>query len=132
MARVAVPSTAFSRAPTGKVSRPVKDGGYLAFIHGLPCVVSGRTPVEAAHISYADPRYGKLGRGKSQKESDRWCLPLSREEHARQHRIGERAYWACVGIDPCVVALALYGAYPNVELARLVIANIERKVRESI
>ena len=127
MARITFPSTAFSKAPTGKISRPKKDKGYLAFIHELPCVVSGRTPVEAAHISYAEPRYGKLGRGKSQKESDRWCLPLAPAEHIRQHAMGERAYWARVGIDPCVVALALYGVYPSVELARLVIANIERR-----
>lgn len=127
MAKVPYQSTAFSRAPTGKMSRPVKDKTYLDWIRQLPCIITGRYGVDAAHISFAAPHYGKLGRGKSQKESDRWTLPLSREQHERSHRIGETAYWNEVGIDPCIVAMSLYGAYPNTDLALLVIGNIERK-----
>lgn len=127
MARVAYPSTAFSKQPTGKNSRPVKDKPYLEWLHDLPCIVTGALGVEAAHVSYAAPGYGKLGRGKGQKESDRWAVPLCPQEHRNQHSMGERTYWALHGIDPCVVALALYGAYPNTGLALLVIQNIERK-----
>jgi hypothetical protein len=123
MARIALPDTAFSKQPTGKHSKPVKDKGYLAWLHELPCLVTRTLPVQAAHISYAEPKYGKLGRGKSQKESDRWAVPLCSTEHERQHKMNERKYWQSVGIDPCVVALALYDAYPNTHLAILVIQN---------
>lgn len=99
------------RAQRRKTDR-VRDGGYLAFLHELPCVVTASYVIEAAHISYADPRYGKSGRGLGFKEDDCWCIPLSPAEHRKQHDRGdERAYWSDVGIDPCRVALALYYCY---------------------
>ena len=119
--RVARPITAFSDAPTGKNSRPVKDEAYLNFIRSLPCLVTKRMPVEAAHVSYPEPKYGKLGRGKGTKESDRWAVPLCPEEHAKQHSMNEQAYWQGVGIDPVLTALSLYGAYPNEELATMIV-----------
>lgn len=121
------PSTAFSKQPTGKEFAPVKDKTYLQWIKTLPCVVSGRFPVEAAHISYAAPEYGKTGRGKSQKASDFWTIPLSGDEHRKQHSMNEAAYWRSVGIDPCVVALSLRAAFPNNELALLIIEAANRK-----
>lgn len=127
MARVAYQPGAFSNQPTGKASKRIKDKPYLEWIHELPCIVTGRLGVEAAHISYPEPRYGKLGRGLGAKESDRWCIPLSPAEHRNQHSMGERAYWAAHGIDPCVVALALSAAYPDTGRALIVIRNIERK-----
>lgn len=126
MARVAYHDEAFTLAPTGKASKPVKDRAYLDFIRSLPCVVTGRRPVQAAHVSYPNPALGKLGRGKSAKESDRWAVPLCPEEHARQHSMSEEAYWRSVGIDPCVTALALHGAYPNETLALLIVRNASR------
>lgn len=124
--RIAIPDTAFALQPTGKSSKPVKDKPYLEWLHDLPCIVSRRSPVEAAHVSYPDPRYGKLGRGKGSKESDRWAVPLHPDEHRRQHSMSERAYWQSVGIDPCVVALALHAAYPDTGRALLIISSIER------
>lgn len=117
----------FDLQPTGKASKAVKDKDYLSYLHSLPCVVTGRTPVEAAHVSYADPRYGKLGRGKGSKESDRWAVPLHTDEHARQHAMNERAYWREVGIDPCILALALHAACPDVGLGMIIINSIERR-----
>lgn len=121
------PDTAFSQQPTGKGSKRVENPKYLDFIRQLPCIVTGRRPVEAAHISFAEPRYGKLGRGKASKESDLWTVPLHPDEHRKQHDGNERAYWQSVGIDPCVVALALYAHFPDLERAELIIRNIERK-----
>ncbi|MCO5159674.1 MAG: DUF968 domain-containing protein [Mesorhizobium sp.] len=118
----------FDNQPTGKKSKRVEMPKYLDFIRSLPCIVTGRTPVEAAHVSYAAPRYGKLGRGKASKESDCWAVPLSPDEHRRSHSMNERAYWQSVGIDPCFVAVCLYASYPNHERAMLVIRNIERRV----
>lgn len=122
--RIARPETAFSHQPTGKNSKPVKDKPYLEWLHDLPCLVTRRMPVEAAHVSYAEPALGKLGRAKGRKESDMWAVPLCREEHARQHSMNEREYWRSVGINPCVVALALRAAYPDTDRALLIINNL--------
>lgn len=119
-------STAFSLQPTGKQSKREKDAGYLDFIRSLPCIVTRREPAEAAHVSYAVPEYGKLGRGKGAKESDRWAVPLCSEEHQRQHTMNEQTYWRSVGIDPCIVAALLYAAFPSRDRAILVINNIQR------
>jgi len=119
-------SEAFSRQPTGKASKRVENPAYLDWIRTLPSIVSRREGVEAAHVSYAVPAYGKLGRGKGAKESDQWAVPLTPDEHREQHRVGEKAYWASVGIDPCIIAALLYAAYPNRERAMLIISNIQR------
>lgn len=124
--RLARHSEAFTLQPTGKTSKREKDAGYLDFIRSLPCIVTRREGVEAAHVSYAVPEYGKLGRGKGSKESDRWAVPLDPEEHRRQHTMNERDYWRSVGIDPCIVAALLFAAYPNRERALLIINNIKR------
>lgn len=123
MFRVRRDPEAFTMQPTGKNSAPVKDKPYLEWLHELPCIVTGKTPVEAAHISYAAPEYGKLGRAKSQKESDRWAVPLHKDEHDRQHSMNERKYWRSVGIDPCSVALSLHAAFPDTERGLLIIRS---------
>lgn len=91
--------------------KPRKEADYLSAIHRLPCVVTGRSPVEAAHVSFAAPQWGHYGRGKGQKAGDRWVLPLSPDEHRRQHSMNEREYWASVGIDPHRLALVIWGLW---------------------
>lgn len=98
--------------PTPK-RKATKSKDYLAFIHELPCAITGRYGVEAAHISTAAPRYGHYGRGKQRKASDRWVLPMAPEEHARQHKIGEMAFWHSTGINPHVLALTLFGLWSD-------------------
>lgn len=119
---------AFSLSPISLKKRPAqKDADYLKWLHELPCIVTGTRPVEAAHVSYADPAYGKRERGKSEKTDDRWAVPLCKSEHDRQHHMGdERAYWQSVGIDPLKVALALYGIKGDNDMAMVVIRNIAR------
>lgn len=119
-------ATAFSLQPTGKQYKRVEKPAYLDFIRSLPCLVTRREGVEAAHVSFADPRAGKLGRGKGSKESDQWAVPLSPEEHRRQHSMSEREYWQSVGIDPIQTAAFLHSAYPHRERALLIINNIVR------
>lgn len=105
-------------------AKPKKNGAYLDFLHRLPCVVSGaRTDIQAAHLSFASPKHGHYGRAKGTKAPDRWALPLSSTEHDRQHSMNEQAYWAAVGLDPHLIALAIFGlwadlgadAYPHAE-----------------
>ncbi|RVP65557.1 DUF968 domain-containing protein [Sinorhizobium meliloti] len=98
--------------PTPK-RKPAKSKDYLAFIHDLPCCVSGRYGVEAAHLSCAAARYGHYGRGKGSKVSDRWVLPLHPDEHRRQHGMNEERYWRAARINPHVLALTIHGLWTD-------------------
>lgn len=90
---------------------PVKSSKYLAFIRTLPCVISGEMPVEAAHLSKAAPEWGHAGRGKGQKASDRWALPLSPRLHQEQHAMSEMAFWKKHGVDPHRIACVIWGLW---------------------
>jgi len=59
---------------------------WLKKVRTLPCVITGRLGVEAAHI-----RFGCYSAG--MKPSDRLVLPLSPELHREQHRTSEIAFW---------------------------------------
>lgn len=91
--------------------KPVKDKDYLAFVRKLPCAVIGCEGVDAAHLSTASRKYGHNGFARASKASDRWALPLSREQHDMQHDRNEMAYWEMTGIDPHALALSLYTAW---------------------
>lgn len=101
---------ASSLAPREKV-KPVKAADYLAWIRTLPCVVTEMYGVEAAHLSAPSTRWGHAGRGKAQKASDRWALPLKPYMHRKQHMDGEEQFWRQAGIDPYPIALALWGIW---------------------
>lgn len=94
--------------------RPGKKAGYLAFLHKLPCVVTGAYGVEAAHVSFANTWHGHYGRAKGTKAPDRFALPLSPAQHALQHsgKLGsEQDFWQSNGIDPHELANTLWGIY---------------------
>lgn len=95
---------------------------HLAWIRTLPCLVTGqRGNVDAAHIRYGDRRLGKPAVGMGEKPEDRWTVPLLHSLHVgdgnSQHANGEKSWWQSHGIDPVVVALALFGATGDTELA---------------
>ena len=94
-------------------AKAAKSKGYLAFVHELPSVISGRSPVEAAHLSTANPYWMHYGRGKGTKAADRWVLPLTSDEHSSQHNFpgGEMAFWHAQQINPHELATILWGAY---------------------
>ena len=102
-------ATSLNREPVKAVKRPA----YLEWLRELPCIVTGMIGVEAAHVSTASPIHGHYGRGKGQKASDRWCLPLCPVEHRKQHGMNETAYWASVGINPHLACLILWGVYSD-------------------
>lgn len=95
--------------------RPAKRADYLSWLHELPCCVSGRNEVQAAHVSYASPWHGHYGKARGTKAPDLFALPLSVDEHARQHGMNEEVYWLSVGIDPHLLALTLWGIFSNYE-----------------
>jgi hypothetical protein len=113
--------TAFSTAPRRSKSPRVTDEAHLRWIRTLPCLITGTVPVEAAHIRYADLRFGKRETGKSEKPSDKFTVPLAPELHREQHAQYERAFWAYYHIDPVQVAAALYGVSGNDEAAEIII-----------
>ncbi len=105
-----IANTNFDPTPKRKAT---KSKGYLAFIHSLPCCVSGEYGVEAAHLSSAVPQFGHYGRGKGSKAPDRWALPLSPTQHRIQHFMNEMEFWRRAGIDPHVLALTIFGLWAD-------------------
>jgi hypothetical protein len=102
----------------------IHDPEHERFVRTLPCVCCGDiTSTECAHVSYTDLRYGKLGRGKGQKEESCWVLPLCGQHHRRQHDQGETAFWKDQGIDPSRVALALWLRSGDINMATVIIEN---------
>jgi hypothetical protein len=81
----------------------LRDKEHCKFVRTQPCVVCGRTPTEAHHIRFAQPR--ALGR----KVSDEYTVPVCRLHHRDLHSYGDEAsWWAGVGIDPLPIALELW------------------------
>ncbi len=112
------------KVPKHKRMKPSgKAPGHLDLIRQVPCILTGR-PAEVAHIRYADPAHGKGITGMGRKPEDKWVVPLCPELHRLlkgcQHDSAEREWWAQFGIDPCAVALRLYGKN-RMQMERVVI-----------
>jgi hypothetical protein len=81
----------------------LRDKEHCKFVASQPCIVCGRTPSEAHHIRFAQPR--ALGR----KVSDEYTVPVCRLHHRDLHAYGDEAsWWAAVSIDPLPIALELW------------------------
>ena len=81
----------------------LRDKEHCKFVAFQPCVVCGRTPSEAHHVRFAQPR--ALGR----KVSDEYTVPVCRLHHRELHRYGDEAsWWAAISIDPLPIALELW------------------------
>ena len=81
----------------------LRDKEHCRYLTTQPCVVCGRTPSEAHHIRFAQPR--ALGR----KVSDEYTVPICRLHHRELHRYGDEAsWWVGVNVDPLPVALELW------------------------
>jgi hypothetical protein len=76
---------------------------HLEFVSKKPCLVCGRSPADAHHLRFAQPR--ALGR----KVSDEFTVPLCRTHHRQLHSRGnEIAWWKTVRIDPSPIAQRLW------------------------
>jgi len=81
----------------------LRDKEHCKFVATQPCVVCGRTPSEAHHIRFAQPR--AVGR----KVSDEYTVPVCRLHHRDLHTYGDEAsWWAAVSVDPLPIALELW------------------------
>jgi hypothetical protein len=80
-----------------------RDKGHRKFVASQPCVVCGRSPADAHHLRFAQPR--ALG----MKVSDEFTVPVCRVHHRELHQIGdERVWWHNLNIDPMPIALNLW------------------------
>jgi len=82
----------------------IRDEKYRRWIASLPCIITGRDDVQAAHLRH------NSNAGLGRKPSDERCLPLSCDEHKRQHATTElKYYYNRGGVERAVVlAKALY------------------------
>jgi ERF superfamily len=81
----------------------LRDREHCKFVAAQPCVVCGRTPSEAHHVRFAQPR------ALNRKVSDEYTVPVCRLHHRELHRYGDEAsWWAGVNIDPLSIALELW------------------------
>src|SRR5829696_9681263 len=68
--------------------RRKRDKAHLQYVASKPCLVCGRSPADAHHLCFSEPR--ALGR----KVSDEFTVPLCRAHHRQAHDCGdEKAWW---------------------------------------
>ena len=90
----------------------VESSGYLKFVRQLPCLITGRHGVDAAHVRYSSLRYAKRQTGMAEKPDDRWAVPLEHNRHLyEQHNMDERAFWKGWNIDPLQVSSELHSIF---------------------
>ena len=92
------PALAIPKEPARKRSK-----AHLSFVQGQPCLICKRTPCDAHHLKFAQPK--ALGR----KVSDEFTVPLCRPHHHELHRHGnERGWWANLRVEPLLIAKELW------------------------
>jgi len=81
----------------------LRDKDHRKFVSTQPCLVCGRSPADAHHLRFAQPR--ALGR----KVSDEFTVPVCRVHHRELHRHGDEvASWERIKLDPLPIALRLW------------------------
>ena len=83
--------------------RRVRAPAHLAFVRTQPCLVCGRTPSDAHHLRFLQPR------AMAKKVSDEFTVPLCRRHHQLLHQDSdEQDWWVAHGIDPVAIAADLW------------------------
>ena len=76
---------------------------HLKFVASQPCTICGRSPAQAHHVRFAQPR------GLGLKVSDEFAVPLCALHHRENHTTGnERRWWQDRGLDPLKLARDLW------------------------
>jgi len=103
------PSTTETVSPLRKPVRR-RNKAHLAFVAAQPCLVCQRSPCDAHHLKFAQPR--TLGR----KVSDEFTVPLCRTHHRDNHRFGdEQAWWSNLAIDAVGTSRQLWVSTRRIE-----------------
>jgi hypothetical protein len=80
-----------------------RDKAHLKFVASQPCLICGRSPADAHHLRFTQPR--AMGR----KVSDEFTVPLCRTHHRDNHRFGdEEAWWERSSINPVEISRKLW------------------------
>jgi len=83
--------------------RRIRDRDHVRYVTRQSCLICGRRPTDAHHLRFTQDR------ALSRKVSDEFTVALCRGHHREVHRSGdEAAWWTKAGIDPTVVARALW------------------------
>ena len=86
---------------------------HLRVVARQPCLICGRTPSQAHHVRYAQPR------GLGLKVSDEFTVPLCAIHHTENHATGdEKGWWKQHNTDPLAIASSLWreGRLPSTAL----------------
>jgi hypothetical protein len=87
-----------------------RDKAHLKFVASQPCLVCGRSPADAHHLRFTQPR--AMGR----KVSDEFTVPLCRVHHRDNHRFGdEQAWWSKQAIDAISMSRQLWVSTRGIE-----------------
>jgi hypothetical protein len=85
--------------------RRLRDKIHLKFVAAQPCLICGRSPADAHHLRFTQPR--AMGR----KVSDEFTVPLCRTHHRDNHSFGDEvAWWERRAVDPIVTSRMLWVA----------------------
>jgi len=87
-----------------------RDKAHLKFVASQPCLVCGRSPADAHHLRFTQPR--AMGR----KVSDEFTVPLCRTHHRDNHGSGDEvAWWGRRAIDPMATSRMLWVSTRGIE-----------------
>jgi hypothetical protein len=90
--------------------RRLRDKAHLKFVASQPCLICGRSPADAHHLRFTQPR--AMGR----KVSDEYTVPLCRTHHRDIHSFGDEiAWWGRRAIDPIVTSRQLWISTRRIE-----------------
>jgi hypothetical protein len=83
--------------------RRLRDKAHLKFVASQPCLICGRSPADAHHLRFTQPRAMGL------KVSDEFTVPLCRVHHRDVHSYGDEvAWWERRAIDPLATSRLLW------------------------
>ena len=87
-----------------------RDKAHLKFVASQPCLVCGRSPADAHHLRFTQPR--AMGR----KVSDEFTVPLCRTHHRDNHSFGDEVtWWERRAIDPVATSRMLWVSTRRIE-----------------
>jgi hypothetical protein len=93
--------------------RRLRDKAHLRFVASQPCLVCGRSPADAHHLRFTQPRAMGL------KVSDEFTVPLCRVHHRDNHNSGDEvAWWERTAIDPLATSRTLWISTRRIEWKR--------------
>jgi hypothetical protein len=90
--------------------RRLRDKAHLKFVASQPCLICGRSPADAHHLRFTQPR--AMGR----KVSDEFTVPLCRTHHRDNHSSGDEiGWWGRRAIDPIATSRMLWVSTRRIE-----------------